>query len=181
MDCGVGGPIVQPVMGMPYLGGSTPCGIHGSCLEGGGKQGQKQSRSSFKGIESRFDEQFRMAMRSERSIKMFAKRVTGEFGAIARAGIAALMLVAGIGLVAAPAMAADAKKAAANKEKNYWVKLCDKAHSAKDPKKEINVCVTHHEQIHTKTGMVLVSVALRQIEGQKDVVMVCCGGSFTLR
>jgi invasion protein IalB len=116
---------------------------------------------------------------------MFAKRVTGELGAIARTGIAALMLVAGIGLAAAPVMAqgkapAKGQKAGA-KEKNYWVKLCDKARSAKEPKKEINVCVTHHEQIHTKTGMVLVSVALRQIEGQKDVVMIMVPLGMQLR
>ncbi|MEJ2116408.1 MAG: invasion associated locus B family protein [Alphaproteobacteria bacterium] len=113
---------------------------------------------------------------------MYAKRVTGELGAIARAGIAALMLVAGIGLAATPTLAADGKKAAASKKaKNFWVKLCDKAHSAKNPKKKIDVCVTHHEQIHTKTGMVLVSVALRQIEGQKNVVMVMVPLGMQLR
>lgn len=134
---------------------------------------------------------------------MYAKRVTGEWSAVSRAGIAALMLAAGIGFAAAPALAqAPAKPAApaakpaagapaaeAEKDRNYWVKLCDVAHTAADPKKDgaadakkdIKVCVTHHEQIHTQTGMVLVSVAIRQIEGQKDVVMIMVPLGMQLR
>jgi invasion protein IalB len=154
--------------------------VHGCCLEGGGKQGQKQSQGSVTGIASRFGEQFRMAMRSERSIKMFAKRVTSKFGAIARAGIAALMLVAGIGLVTAPALAQDkapAKKGqkAGEKGKNFyelpWVKLCPKLPSRKDPKKAVEICNTSYEVV-LANGIVLLDVTLREIKGKKPMISV---------
>jgi invasion protein IalB len=58
-------------------------------------------------------------------------------------------------------------------EQSAWVKLCDKAamvvkdKDGKDSKKEMNVCLTHHERIDGNTGMILVSAAVRQIEGQE--------------
>ena len=36
----------------------------------------------------------------------------------------------------------------------------------KDEKKELNICLTHHERLDGNTGMVLVSAAVRQVEGQ---------------
>jgi invasion protein IalB len=124
---------------------------------------------------------------------MHAKQVSGEWGIGARAGLTALMLSMGIGLLAAPAMAqkapaaapakpaapagkpaaAGAAPAASGEEQSAWVKLCEKAPSLTDPKKELNVCLTHHERLDGNTGMVLVSAAIRQVEGQdKEALMV---------
>ena len=51
-----------------------------------------------------------------------------------------------------------------------WVKLCEKATAntkdkdGKDEKKELNVCMTHHERIDGSSGMVVVSAALQQLK-----------------
>jgi invasion protein IalB len=136
---------------------------------------------------------------------MHSKRVQGEWGMGARAGLTALMLSASIGFLAAPAMAqqpakpgtpaapaagqkpaapaaagqkpaAGAPAAAGQKpagDQSAWVKLCEKAPSLAEPKKELNVCLTHHERLDGNSGMVLVSAAIRQVEGQdKEALMV---------
>jgi invasion protein IalB len=115
----------------------------------------------------------------------------------ARAGLTALMLSVSIGFLATPVLAQDkkapaaapagAKPAAAAKpaagaapaasapagDQSAWVKLCEKAPSLTEPKKELNVCLTHHERLDGNTGMVLVSAAIRQVEGQdKEALMV---------
>ena len=68
--------------------------------------------------------------------------------------------------------------------KTAWVKLCEKAplvkkdKDGKDLKEEKNLCLTHHERLDGNTGMVLVSAAIRQIEGQEKqslMVMVPLG------
>ena len=63
--------------------------------------------------------------------------------------------------------------------KSAWVKLCEKApivshdKDGKEVKDEKNICLTHHERLDGNTGMVLVSAAIRQIEGQdKQALMV---------
>jgi invasion protein IalB len=73
---------------------------------------------------------------------------------------------------AAPAAApAGAKTAAAAKPQSAWVKLCEKAPvmskgpDGKDVKSEKSLCLTHHERLDGNTGMVLVSAAIRTIEG----------------
>ncbi len=90
---------------------------------------------------------------------------------------------------AAKEAAPAAKDAAAGKEapKSAWVKLCEKApigkkdkdgKDAKDAKEEKNICLTHHERLDGNTGMVLVSAAIREIEGQDKkhlMVMVPLG------
>jgi invasion protein IalB len=111
----------------------------------------------------------------------------------ARAGLTAVMLSVGIGLSANPVLAQKAGKAApaapagkaapaapaaaaAGGEKepqSAWVKLCEKAPSLAEPKKELNVCLTHHERLDGNTGMVLVSAAIRHVDGQdKEALMV---------
>src|SRR5262249_60794025 len=64
-----------------------------------------------------------------------------------------------------------------------WVKLCEKANAVtkgmdgKDWKKEVNSCLTHYERLDEK-GNVLVSAALRVVEGQEKqhfMVMVPLG------
>jgi len=78
------------------------------------------------------------------------------------------------------AAAAGAKTATADDAgKSAWVKLCEKAplvkkdKDGKDVKEEKNLCLTHHERLDGNTGMVLVSAAIRQIEGQdKQSLMI---------
>ena len=75
---------------------------------------------------------------------------------------------------AAPA-AGDAAKTADPSKGNFWVKLCDKVKyadpAAKDPKTaaplEKKVCVTQHESFDGNTGGLLVSSAVRDVEGDE--------------
>ena len=84
--------------------------------------------------------------------------------------------------------AADKKAATPAKQppsaQTAWVKLCEKATAqvkgkdGKEEKKDLNICLTHHERLDGNTGMVLVSAALRQIDGQDKkhfMVMVPLG------
>jgi invasion protein IalB len=83
---------------------------------------------------------------------------------------------------AAPAAGAPAAKgapAAAAGNKSAWVKLCEKApfntkdKDGKEVKNEKNICLTHHERLDGNTGMVMVSAAIREIEGvDKKSMMV---------
>jgi invasion protein IalB len=78
------------------------------------------------------------------------------------------------------AKAADAGKADAGKpeDQSAWVKLCEKAPNITDPKQELNVCLTHHERLDGNSGRVLVSAAIREVDGQTQkalMVMVPLG------
>lgn len=80
---------------------------------------------------------------------------------------------------AEPAAAAKGKDGQAAQQQSAWVKLCEKApmlskdKDGKDVKEDKNVCLTHHERLDGNTGMVLVSAAIRQIEGaDKNHLMV---------
>jgi len=77
---------------------------------------------------------------------------------------------------AAPA-AKDAKAASA--KQSAWVKLCEKSplihhdKDGKEVKEEKDICLTHHERLDGNTGMVLVSAAIRHVEGSdKEHLMV---------
>jgi invasion protein IalB len=128
-------------------------------------------------------------------------------GGIAQVGAAALALALGVaGLMgaaaaqtppappappaakkppaAAPAQKAAPAAAAPAGAQSAWVKLCEKATAVgkdkdgKDEKKELNICLTHHERLDGNTGMVLVSAAVRQVDGQDKqhfMVMVPLG------
>jgi invasion protein IalB len=81
----------------------------------------------------------------------------------------------------APAAGAPAAKGgvAAAGNKSAWVKLCEKApfntkdKDGKEVKNEKNICLTHHERLDGNTGMVMVSAAIREIEGvDKKSMMV---------
>jgi invasion protein IalB len=83
---------------------------------------------------------------------------------------------------AAAAPAAPAAAAAANQ--SAWVKLCEKAPvlvkgaDGKEERAEKSICLTHHERLDGNTGMVLVSAAIREVEGQDKkhlMVMVPLG------
>ena len=84
---------------------------------------------------------------------------------------------------AAPAAGAPAAAAPAGKQ-SAWVKLCETAEQTvkdKDGKESVNkknICLTHHERLDGNTGMVIVSAALREIEGnpkKQFMVMVPLG------
>ena len=69
--------------------------------------------------------------------------------------------------------------AAAAGKQSAWVKICEKAAFArkdkdgKDTKEEKNICLTHHERLDGNTGMVLVSAAIREVDGSdKEHLMV---------
>ena len=117
-------------------------------------------------------------------------RLTRMIGA---AGSAAFIAVLALGVpgavaqekkttpkAAAPAAAAPAAAAAAPAgEQVMWVKLCEKApvmtkdKDGKDVREEKGICLTHHERLDGNTGMVLVSAAIRQVEGvEKQHLMV---------
>jgi invasion protein IalB len=106
-------------------------------------------------------------------------------------GAATLISAIGVALIAGPGTAtaqqpkaksppaAQPGAAAANPPQSAWVKLCEKATSlkrekdGKEEKKDVNICLTHHERLDGNTGMVLVSAAVRQVEGQdKQAFMV---------
>ncbi len=100
------------------------------------------------------------------------ERETRRLGALVGRGALGLALFAGIAL-SAPVMAQDAPAEAAKPPQDAWVKLCEKAPSLAEEGKTLDVCLTHHERIDGNTGRVLVSAALRQVEGQdKRTVMV---------
>lgn len=99
----------------------------------------------------------------------------------------AVVAVGVVAVAAGGAAAQQAKKgkaapAAAKKEEapqSAWVKLCEKApitlrdKDGKPSTEARNVCLTHHERLDGNTGLVLVSAALRHVEGQdKQHLMV---------
>ncbi len=93
--------------------------------------------------------------------------------------LGAAFLVATAGLVA-PATAQDGEQ----QKQSAWVKLCEKApmlkpgKDGKQEKEQKEICLTHHERLDGNTGMVLVSAALRKVEGsdkQSLMVMVPLG------
>lgn len=64
-------------------------------------------------------------------------------------------------------------------KKSAWVKLCEKApfdhkdKDGKDIKEEKQICLTHHERLDGNTGMVVVSAAIREVEGSdKKALMI---------
>lgn len=80
----------------------------------------------------------------------------------------------------APGPAPNAKSG----QQSAWVKLCEKAalpqkdKDGKDAKEEKSICLTHHERLDGNSGMVLVSAAIRQVEGNDKrqlMVMVPLG------
>lgn len=100
-----------------------------------------------------------------------------------------------VAAIAMPAYGQDKKGAAAPKQESAakaapenpaatqsaWVKLCEKApvvtgvEKDKDKiiREEKTICLTHHERLDGNTGMVLVSAAIREVEGMdKKSLMV---------
>jgi len=110
----------------------------------------------------------------------------------ARLGAGAALLVAGMltgGIASAqqkeppkgkqPAAKEAPKKDGAAQEQSSWVKLCEgvpfirKDKDGKEQREDRRICLTHHERLDGNTGMVLVSAAIRQVDGQdKQHLMV---------
>lgn len=77
-----------------------------------------------------------------------------------------------------PKQGAQAQQPAQGQQ-TAWVKLCEKANFAhrdkdgKEVREEKDICLTHHERLDGNTGMVLVSAAIRQVEGMdKEHLMI---------
>jgi invasion protein IalB len=73
---------------------------------------------------------------------------------------------------------------AGDKPQSAWVKLCEKApivlrdKEGKPSREQRNICLTHHERLDGNTGLVLVSAAFRQVEGEEKqhlMIMVPLG------
>ncbi len=73
---------------------------------------------------------------------------------------------------AAPAKKEQPAQKGAEAPQSAWVKLCEKApivlrdKDGKPTREQRNICLTHHERLDGNTGLVLVSAALRQVEGE---------------
>ncbi len=94
-----------------------------------------------------------------------------------RIGVRGCLLTLALALTAsfaaAPASAQAQKSAKGKSEQAAWVKLCETAPDLTDPKQKLNVCLTHHERLDGNTGRVLVSAAIREVQGQdKKALMV---------
>lgn len=108
----------------------------------------------------------------------------GGFGGYGYRLASALVVLAGaFALTLGPAQA-QKKAAAKKKPQSAWVKLCEDTkfkRKGKDGKVEDtskNICLTHHERLDGNTGMVIISAAIRRVEGQKEpslMVMVPLG------
>jgi len=99
---------------------------------------------------------------------------------ICRSGFALCSLVAGVAVAGSLAFStgAAAQEEQPKKAEAAWVKLCEKAPSLQEEGKQMDVCLTHHERIDGNTGRVLVSAAIRQVEGKDKrslMVMVPLG------
>jgi len=73
----------------------------------------------------------------------------------------------------APPAAAKAPAAEGDKQQTFWVKLCEKSpivvpDKEGKPSRDVrNICLTHHERIDGNSGIVVISAALRQVEGEE--------------
>ncbi len=96
--------------------------------------------------------------------------------------VALAALIGGSFLSMGMAQAQKKKKPAG--DQSAWVKLCETQNVAQ-PKSgggttaaKKNICLTHHERLDGNTGMVIVSAAVRKVDGQKQpslMVMVPLG------
>lgn len=90
-------------------------------------------------------------------------------------GVVAAAALAGSVMMSSHAAAQEEQK---QPQQDAWVKLCEKAPSLQEEGEQMDVCLTHHERIDGNTGRVLVSAAIRQVEGKDQkslMVMVPLG------
>jgi invasion protein IalB len=99
---------------------------------------------------------------------MVAERVEGKGRTGVRAGILTFALALGASFAVMPAVAQDKKE-----PQSAWVKLCEETPNLSEPEKKMNVCLTHHERLDGNSGRVLISAAVREVQGQdKQALMV---------
>jgi len=112
----------------------------------------------------------------------------GAVGAVASVAVAFgfQMAISGAALAQAKSQPKSQPPAAAKKAANdgqqpstAWVKLCEKADLARRDKdgkqvhEQKDICLTHHERLDGNSGMVLVSAAIREVEGMdKEHLMI---------
>lgn len=84
-----------------------------------------------------------------------------------------------VALTFAPGLTSTGALAQDKQEQSAWVKLCEKAPvrvagaDGKATAEEKSICLTHHERLDGNTGMVIVSAAIREIEGSdKESLMI---------
>ena len=87
---------------------------------------------------------------------------------IRRSGFAFCGMIASVGSLALWRARGGSRRTRRKRKspQDAWVKLCAKAPSLQEEGKEENVCLTHHERIDGNTGRVLVSAAIREVEGK---------------
>ena len=98
---------------------------------------------------------------------MVAERVEGKGRTGVRAGILTFALALGASFAVTPALAQDKKE-----PQSAWVKLCEQTPNLTDPKQKMNVCLTHHERLDGNSGRVLISAAVRQVDGQDKAALM---------
>lgn len=110
------------------------------------------------------------------------RRSSGRL-ALGMTAAGAVLLTLGLSTVNAQQKAAPPAKGAQpaaqqQGEAPSWVKLCEKApfvgrdKDNKEIRAERAICLTHHERIHAATGRVLVSAAVREVEGSDRRMMM---------
>lgn len=110
------------------------------------------------------------------------RRSSGRL-ALGMTAAGAVLLTLGLSTVNAQQKAAPPAKGAQpaaqqQGEAPSWVKLCEKApfvgrdKDNKEIRAERAICLTHHERIDAATGMVLVSAAVREVEGSDRRMMM---------
>ncbi|MBI1384119.1 MAG: invasion protein [Rhizobiales bacterium] len=95
-----------------------------------------------------------------------------------RQAMRAVAIACALVLPSSVALAQQTQQPAANAAANQsaWVKICEKAPTQNGEQKEI--CITHHERLDGNSGLVIVSAAIRRIEGEEKerfMVMVPLG------
>jgi invasion protein IalB len=102
-------------------------------------------------------------------------------GAIAASLVLGAAVVVNLGAFDTASAQAPKKDAKAGDKKtstpeSAWVKLCDKGtltakdKEGKEEKKELNICMTHHERIDANSGMLILSAALHdtKLDGKES-------------
>lgn len=159
-----------------------PRGGWARALEGGAARirGAEPSRTALRGEVQKF-----MAIQSRRimeapiggrALLTVSAALAFSLAALGAAGPAFAQKKGEAKKEAAPAPAAAAAPA---EKQSAWVKLCETARltkkdaEGKDVPDDKKICLTHHERLDGNTGMVLVSAAIREVEGQdKKSLMV---------
>jgi invasion protein IalB len=89
-----------------------------------------------------------------------------------RIAVSVLAAIGVVGFAGTDALAQKAKKKTVQRQ-SAWVKLCEKTTLRRMDKKgklqdvTKDICLTHHERLDGRTGSVVVSAAIRQVDNEK--------------